>query len=79
MKKLCDQYGIDFEKAVTDFNKTYNEGYPKLGKPNVVRPVLYPPKDGIGGHCVVQNAEILRKYFKSQVLDLILKYKPKRK
>ena len=79
MKKLCDQCGIDFEKAVTDFNKSYNETYPKLGKPNVVRPVLYPPKGGIGGHCVCQNAEILKKYFKSKALDLILKYKSKKK
>lgn len=79
MKKLCDKYGIDFERAVTDFNKTYNEGYPKLGKPNVVRPVLYPPQNtkGIGGHCLIPNAKILKRYFNSKALDLILKYKPK--
>jgi len=79
MKKLCDKFGIDFEKAVTDFNKTYNEGYIKLGKSNVARPVLYPPKGGIAGHCVVPNAEILRKCFKTPALNLILKYKPKSK
>lgn len=78
MKKICDKFGVDFEKAVTDFNKTYNEGYKKLGKPNVIRPVLYPPEDGIGGHCVVPNAKILKKYSKSQALDLILEYKPKK-
>lgn len=78
MKKVCDKFGIDFEKAVTDFNKTYNEGYPKLGKRNVVRPVLYPPEKGIGGHCIVQNAEILRKYSDSKAIDLILKYQPKK-
>ena len=79
MKKLCNKYGIDFEKAVTDFNQTYNEGYKKLGKPNVVRPVLYPPKGEIGGHCVIENAEILKKHFNNQALDLILKYKPKKR
>jgi len=77
MKKICDKYGIDFENAVTDFNTTYNEGYKKLGKPNVIRPVLYPPKEGITGRCVVPNAEILQKYFKSKALNLILKYKLK--
>jgi UDP-N-acetyl-D-mannosaminuronate dehydrogenase len=77
MKKICDKFGVDFEKAVTDFNKTYNEGYKKLGKENVVRPVLYPPENGIGGHCVVPNAEILKEYFKSEAIDLILKYKIK--
>lgn len=79
MKKICDKAKIDFEEAVTDFNQTYNEGYRKLGKPNVIRPVLYPPKRGIGGHCLIENAEILKKYFKSETLDLILKYKPKKK
>ncbi|MDD5145714.1 MAG: hypothetical protein PHF44_02640 [Candidatus Pacebacteria bacterium] len=78
MKKICDKFGIDFEKAVTDFNKTYNEGYKKMGKKNVIRPVLYPPKGGIGGHCVIQNAEILKKYFKSNFVDFVLNYKPKK-
>lgn len=78
MKKLCDKYGINFDEAVADFNKTYNEGYIKLGKKNVVRPVLYPPRGGIGGHCIVENAQILKKYFKSKALDLLLQYKPKK-
>ena len=73
MKRFCDKYDIDFEKAITDFNKTYNEGYTKLGKTNVVRPVLYPP-DKIGGHCIVPNTKILKKYFKSKALELISKY-----
>jgi len=78
MEKLCKKFGIDFEKAVTDFNKTYNEGYTKLGKKNVVRPVLYPPRSGIFGHCVCENAGILQKYFKSKALDFVLQYQPKK-
>lgn len=74
MKKICDKFGINFEEAVTDFNKTYNQGYTKLGKANVVRPVLYPPEGGIKGHCIAPNTKILKKYFKSGALDLILKY-----
>ncbi len=74
MEKICDKFGVDFEKAVTDFNRTYNEGYKKLGMDNVVRPVLYPPHNGIGGHCVTPNTKILKRYFKSQAIDLILKY-----
>jgi len=74
MKKVCENLGIDFDQAVTDFNKTYNDGYAKIGKKNVVRPVLYPPTGKIGGHCVVPNAKILRKYLKSKAIDLILDY-----
>ncbi|MFH1657173.1 MAG: hypothetical protein ABH919_01785 [bacterium] len=72
MKKICDKTKVDFEKAVTDFNKTYNEGYIKLGKKNVVRPVLYPPKGKIGGHCVVPNAKILKQYSKNNIFDFII-------
>lgn len=79
MKKICDKFGLDFDDTVTDFNQTYNEGYKKLGKTNVARPVLYPPKDGITGHCIIPNGEILNKYFKSKAIDLILECKPKKK
>lgn len=74
MKKICDKFGIDFEEAVTEFNKTYNDGYAKLGKKNVVRPVLYPPEGGIKGHCIAPNAKIIKEYFKSKALDLISEY-----
>ena len=80
MKKICDKANIDFEKAIIDFNKTYNDGYKKLGKSNVTRPVLYPPRNNIiGGHCIIPNAEILAKYFKSKALDLIFEYNKKNK
>lgn len=75
MKKICDKFGIKFEEAVTAFNMTYNDGYRRLGKSNVIRPVLFPPRGGIGGHCVIPNAELLRKYYKSKALDFILEYK----
>lgn len=74
MKKICDKEGVDFEK-ITEYNKDYNEGYKKMGMENVVRPSLYPPEGKIGGHCVIPNAEILKKYYQSEAFDFILKYK----
>ena len=79
MKRLCQKFKVEFEKVATDFNQTYNEGYIKLGRKNVVRPVLYPPQPFIGGHCVIPNTKILKKYFKSPALDLILRYSPGKK
>ena len=78
MKKICDKAKVNFEEAVTDFNKTYNEGYKKLGKPNVVRPVLYPPQKGITGHCIISNTKILKRYSGNQALNLILEYRSKK-
>lgn len=70
MVKFCKHFNVDFENAVTDFNKSYNAGYKKL-RPNVIRPVLYPPKDKIGGHCITQNAKMLNKQKESKFLRLI--------
>ena len=70
MKKLCDEHNLDFMDVMTKFNHTYNEGYVKLGKPNVTRPVLY-PTDKIGGHCVVPNAKLLPR---TKLIDGILDY-----
>ena len=70
MKKLCDEYDLDFMEVMTKYNNTYNEGYTKLGKPNVIRPVLY-PTDKIGGHCVIPNAKLLPR---TKLIDGLLDY-----
>lgn len=77
MKKLCDQVGVSFVSVINDWNSTYNAGYTRLGKQNVVRPVLYPPPDDIiGGHCVVENAELLEEQFGDDpILSSILRHK----
>lgn len=56
----CQRHDVPFSLVYQHANLTYNEGYTKLGKPEVVRPFL-DQKDGpIGGHCVIPNAEMLR-------------------
>jgi UDP-N-acetyl-D-mannosaminuronate dehydrogenase len=66
---VCEKLDVPFEEAMTFFNETYNDGYKKLGKENVVRPVLYPPKGKIGGHCIVHNAELLGEILDSSLLQ----------
>ena len=76
MNKLCKEHNVKYEEVATKWNKTYNDGYNKLGMDNVIRPVLYPPKDGkIGGHCVVPNAELCKQFFDSLALDYIINLK----
>ena len=59
VNEICEEYGLDYYEVYTWANQTYNEGYTKLGKTNVVRPVLYPPTSEIGGHCVGPNFKLL--------------------
>ena len=71
--KLCEDEKLNFDEVMTAFNTSYNEGYIKLNKDNVVRPVLYPTKK-IGGHCVVPNAKILKDYMNTKTIQSILEY-----
>jgi hypothetical protein len=61
--RMCDHYGLDFDTVYTRWQNGYNEGYEKLGKSNVRRPVLTRiPNESkiIGGHCVLPNAVIVK-------------------
>ena len=71
--QLCDSENMDFKEVMTLYNQSYNEGYMKLCKDNVFRPVLYPTKK-IGGHCVVPNAKILQQYMNTKTVQSILDY-----
>jgi UDP-N-acetyl-D-mannosaminuronate dehydrogenase len=70
MKKICDEFDVDFDDAVTKINTIYNMGYTKF-KPNVIRPILTPPTASIGGHCIVENARMLEEQIESEFLSLI--------
>ncbi|MBI2613579.1 MAG: hypothetical protein HYW62_02310 [Candidatus Levybacteria bacterium] len=76
MDRFCKKYNINFDEAVTAFNKTYNDGY-RNSKPNVIRPVLTP--GFIGGHCLMPNIEILKKSFKSDFLRVVEESNDKKK
>ena len=60
VKKYCDKHNLNFSEVYTIPNQTYNEGYTKLGMPEVVRPVLQPIMKPLGGHCLVPNAELIK-------------------
>ena len=59
IKKWCDKKGLDFEAIYKEANKSYNEGYRKLGRPEVIRPCLKHVPGKIGGHCIVPNCKLL--------------------
>lgn len=67
LHEWCKEHGVDFDTIYTEGNTSYNEGYRKLGRPEVVRPVLRHMEGGIGGHCVMENLEL----FKSPIGEFI--------
>jgi len=69
IKKWCDKKGLNFNAVYSEANKSYNEGYRKLGKPEVVRPYLKYIPGEIGGHCLIPNCYLLD----SEIAKFILK------
>ncbi len=59
LERFCRDKGVDYKAAVLDYTETYNEGYSTLGFDRFRRPVLFPPQGNIGGHCIVQNANLI--------------------
>jgi len=70
-KKILLENGVSFD-FFGEWNENYNEGYKKLGMDHVARPILKAEDTKIGGHCVVPNAEILKKI--GLFVDDILKF-----
>lgn len=59
VKQYCIDHNLSFSDVYRMGNITYNEGYTKLGHPEFVRPILEPIMTPIGGHCVMQNKELI--------------------
>lgn len=58
--KYCKDNGLDFDIVYTKCNKTYNEGYEKLGFPHYSKYVLNHKDGKIGGHCLIPNCKLLK-------------------
>lgn len=74
IKRICDKLKLNFDDVYTIPNNDYNEGYIKLGKSNVVRPVLKAMPGKIGGHCVVQNCDLLDDWVTKTIKERNKKY-----
>lgn len=71
--KWCEDNKVDFNIVYTEANQTYNEGYVKLGRPEVVRPWLKYMEGKINGHCVWNNTLL----FNGETPKRIRKYQSK--
>ena len=58
IKRYCDANGLPFEEVYGTV-RDYNEGYAKLGRPEVAWPILTPTPGPLGGHCLRPNSALL--------------------
>lgn len=64
----CQKNNLSFELIYSENNKDYNEGYGKMGCPQFIRPNLKHIKGGIGGHCIVNNLDLLKDFWLADLL-----------
>jgi len=69
MPRISKFFGADFDNVVDFLADTH--------RVRLDRPVMFPSV--IGGHCMIQNTELLLKSYDSEFLRLILKSNEKRK
>jgi len=70
--KYCEENNLDFGNVYTEMNNVYNKGYAKMGKKNVIRPILKYMKGPTGGHCILPNLKLIKKDIKlaKKILEL---------
>jgi len=71
--ELCREYGVDYADWMR-YGQTNNEGYIALGHPSKVRPVLTPPGEKIGGHCVTMSAGLIPQQKRTDMIFNLAKY-----
>lgn len=74
MSKLCREYGVDYFEAVMKYTATHNEGFSALDHERLVRPILTPPGNRIGGHCVTQGASLIPHELRGPLMDRLANY-----
>jgi UDP-2-acetamido-3-amino-2,3-dideoxy-glucuronate N-acetyltransferase len=58
-EEICKAFGLDYEQVVSEYERTRNDGMVNIGKQELCQPVLYPFKDYVGGHCTVEDMELM--------------------
>lgn len=62
MFAYCKEKNLDFDFVYRRWTEDYNKGYTELGMGHVQRPVLNHVPGGIGGHCLIPNAKLLKNW-----------------
>ena len=67
-ESICKHFGERYDLVVSKYEKSRNEGIVKCGMPELQQPVLYPFKDFVGGHCTVEDMELLLEQLETPLL-----------
>ena len=66
---ICKKEGVSFHEIYTMWNMLYNRGYNELKMPQFIRSILDPISGKIGGHCVVNNCDLLDSFITKTIKE----------
>jgi len=70
-KKIADMVGFSYVDVLT-----WDTNYNNYVAEHLKRPLMSPPGETIGGHCIIQNMPYLYQFLPSLFVEEILKFKP---
>jgi hypothetical protein len=73
---LCRHFGVDYMEYL-EYKKSNNEGFLRAGFPSKVSPILTPPDNRIGGHCIVYSANSFPRYIQGPLMRELAEYNNK--
>ena len=78
LQALCRLWDVDFLESVVKYTHTNNEGFQRLDQSSKTRMILTPPNGHIGGHCVIQAANMVPEEIRPQLVDILAKFNTKK-
>jgi len=67
---ICKKFGVDYKVAVTDYEGTRSDGLKRINRSALCQPLLYPFKDFVGGHCTIEDMDIMLEQMDTPMLHL---------
>jgi UDP-2-acetamido-3-amino-2,3-dideoxy-glucuronate N-acetyltransferase len=58
-EQICKDFGVKYDVVVTDYENTRSDGLKRINQDHLIQPQLYPFENFVGGHCTVEDMEIL--------------------
>ena len=71
--EVSKKYGFSYNDVV-EWDREYNRGLLLIGSLELCRPILSPPGETIGGHCVLPGTELMNRHLPSPLLQEVLRY-----
>jgi len=69
-ESICEHFGLDYESVVNEYERTRSEGLSMLGLGDLRNPILTPFKDFVGGHCTVEDMDLMLEQKETKLLKL---------